>query len=349
MEVKSKQEDRQSKLAKDMHNFHHGCGNGVNAYCGNNHRNGNFTPKRYNGVSNFYSYAKSFEHISYDDYGGYGRVNNTFDNYEHSPYNCYENECLCVQNFEDSSKDEEGKLAYKSIKTISFFPSNSYMSIEIYVKEIKLFSLVFMENRYQFYFLNSLGTLIEKKQFVEFNSISCAIPRVNECHFNIANYVSYMLGIEDKGRNTEKKLCNFLKDLHINDTSIVDPNIVGLKLKCALIDVLHDESIGKYVEQLEYVLPILGVFMRIINGFILFIQHVIFLSKQIASVSENGQLVKSGPMSMVGPAPIVASRFLDGIIFEGRTLPRPVGCNLPLPVGFGNEMAFVIFWRDFIV
>ncbi|KAI5681709.1 hypothetical protein M9H77_02937 [Catharanthus roseus] len=115
-------------------------------------------------------------------------------------------EFLCVQNFEDSSKDEGGKLSYKYIKTISSFPSNSYLSFEIYFKEIKLFSLVFMENEYQFYFLNSLGILLEKKQFIEFNSISCETPRVDEYHFNIANYASCMLGIEDKGRSLEKEL-----------------------------------------------------------------------------------------------------------------------------------------------
>ncbi|KAI5681903.1 hypothetical protein M9H77_03131 [Catharanthus roseus] len=62
----------------------------------------------------------------------------------------------------DSNKDEEGKLDYKLIKTINFLPSNSYLSFEIYFKEIKLFSLVFMENGYEFYFLNTSGTLLEK-------------------------------------------------------------------------------------------------------------------------------------------------------------------------------------------
>ncbi|KAI5668307.1 hypothetical protein M9H77_18160 [Catharanthus roseus] len=115
----------------------------------------------------------------------------------------------------NSSKDEDGKLAYKSIKTMNFFPSKPYLSFEIYFKEM-LFSLVFMKNGYQFYFLNSLGTLLEKKHFIEFNSISCAIPRVDECHFNTSNYVFYVPGIEDKGRNMEKELSNFLKDLPIS-------------------------------------------------------------------------------------------------------------------------------------
>ncbi|KAI5682000.1 hypothetical protein M9H77_03228 [Catharanthus roseus] len=121
-----------------------------------------------------------------------------------------------MRKFEDSSKDEGGKLAYKSIKTINFFPSNSYLSFEIYFKEIKLFSLVFMENGYQFYFLNSLGTLVEKKQFIEFNSISCAISRVDEYYFNIAYYASCVLGVEDNGRNMEKELRNFLENLPIS-------------------------------------------------------------------------------------------------------------------------------------
>ncbi|KAI5664093.1 hypothetical protein M9H77_23416 [Catharanthus roseus] len=51
MEVKSKQEDYQSKLARDMHSFHHGGGKGFNAYGGNNHGNGNFTPRRHIGVT----------------------------------------------------------------------------------------------------------------------------------------------------------------------------------------------------------------------------------------------------------------------------------------------------------
>ncbi|KAI5668779.1 hypothetical protein M9H77_18632 [Catharanthus roseus] len=105
----------------------------------------------------------------------------------------------------------DGKLAYMSIKTINFFPSNSYFFFEIYFSKINLFSFVFMENVYQFYFLNSLGNLLDKKHFIEFNSLSCVIPRIHEYYDNSANYVSYMLGIKDKGRNMEKELGNFLK------------------------------------------------------------------------------------------------------------------------------------------
>ncbi|KAI5678832.1 hypothetical protein M9H77_09782 [Catharanthus roseus] len=69
MEEKSKQEIYQSKFARDIHNFHHGGGNGFNAYGGNNHGNGDFISTRHNGVINFSSYAKSFEHTSYYNYG----------------------------------------------------------------------------------------------------------------------------------------------------------------------------------------------------------------------------------------------------------------------------------------
>ncbi|KAI5653485.1 hypothetical protein M9H77_30672 [Catharanthus roseus] len=192
---------------------------------------------------------------------------------------------------------------------------------------------IFMENGYQFYFLNYLGTLLETKQFIEFNSISCAIPIVDEYHFNIANYASCVLGVEDKGRSMEKELGTILEELLIglslnpflmcyevsflklklflesyrshvsiigdlyaisfgdglflvvhylskclsshtsledllmssgvkfdpscydlgmlDDTSLVSPNIVGFELDCASFDILHDECLGKFIEDVD--------------------------------------------------------------------------------------------------
>ncbi|KAI5672711.1 hypothetical protein M9H77_13075 [Catharanthus roseus] len=90
MEAKSEQEDYQSKLARDVYNFHYcGC-NRVNAYGGTNNGNGNFTPKRHNGFGSFSSCAKSYRHTSYDNYGGYDIDDAKYDYYEHSPYDCYE-------------------------------------------------------------------------------------------------------------------------------------------------------------------------------------------------------------------------------------------------------------------
>ncbi|KAI5664506.1 hypothetical protein M9H77_23829 [Catharanthus roseus] len=82
--------------------------------------------------------------------------------------------------------------------------------------EIKLFSIVFMEHGYGFYFLNSLGTLLDKKQVIELNSFSLAIPTVDEYHFNIANFASSVLGVEDKGRSIEKELGTILEYLPIS-------------------------------------------------------------------------------------------------------------------------------------
>ncbi|KAI5675997.1 hypothetical protein M9H77_06947 [Catharanthus roseus] len=362
METNNKQEDYQSKLARDIDNFHHGGGNGFNTYGGNNHGNGNFIPRRHVGVGNFSSYAKSFEHTSYGDYAEFSKVNELpqaqeideesivfhvvegtskeetccimsgksienkeneraeekerlveklciFDSIsifskesehlkcskekesEHEKservkenvcfieeqenenedqkekeivvfekneeLNFYANKTdsffaskfLCVQKFEDPSKDEGGKLAYKSIKTINFFPSNSYLSFDIYFKEIKLFSLVLMENGYQFYFLNSLGTLIEKKQFIEFNSNSCAIPRVDEGHLNIANYISYVLGIEEKGRNVEKELDNFLKDLPISLS--LNPSLICYEVSLVGLEFFLESYLSHFLSVLK--------------------------------------------------------------------------------------------------
>ncbi|KAI5676932.1 hypothetical protein M9H77_07882 [Catharanthus roseus] len=77
MEGIGKQEDFRAKYARDEHNFDHCGGNGINAYGGNDH-----------SVGNFSSYAKSYDHNSYDNSRGYERVNDKYD--EHSPYDYYE-------------------------------------------------------------------------------------------------------------------------------------------------------------------------------------------------------------------------------------------------------------------
>ncbi|KAI5658054.1 hypothetical protein M9H77_26847 [Catharanthus roseus] len=93
----------------------------------------------------------------------------------------FANEFLCVKNIENSSKDEGGKLAYK---TINFFPSNS-LALRSILRKLSCFHL----------FSRKI---------------------VDKCHFSIANYVSYVLGIEDKGRNMEKELGAILEELPIS-------------------------------------------------------------------------------------------------------------------------------------
>ncbi|KAI5682375.1 hypothetical protein M9H77_03603 [Catharanthus roseus] len=120
-----------------------------------------------------------------------------------------------LDNFGEPSKNQEGRLDDNSIKTLSFFPSNYYLCFKIYFKEIKLFSLVFIEHGDHFTFLNALGTYLERRYFIEFNSISCAIPRVDEYDFNIANCVTYVLGVDNR-RSMEKELGPILEDLSIS-------------------------------------------------------------------------------------------------------------------------------------
>ncbi|KAI5664569.1 hypothetical protein M9H77_23892 [Catharanthus roseus] len=125
------------------------------------------------------------------------------------------NEFPFVQNFGEPNKNQERRLGYNSIRTISFFTSNSYLCFEIYFKEIKLFSLVFIEHGDHFTLLNSLGTYLKRRYIIEFNSISCAILKVDDYDFNIANCISCVLGVEDR-RSIEKELGLILEDLSIN-------------------------------------------------------------------------------------------------------------------------------------
>ncbi|KAI5657878.1 hypothetical protein M9H77_26671 [Catharanthus roseus] len=81
--------------------------------------------------------------------------------------------------------------------------------------EIKLFSLIFIEHGDHFPFFYSLGTYPERRYFIESDSISCANPRVHDCDFNIANFVSCVLGIEDR-RSMEKEIDPILEDISIS-------------------------------------------------------------------------------------------------------------------------------------
>ncbi|KAI5682173.1 hypothetical protein M9H77_03401 [Catharanthus roseus] len=100
----------------------------------------------------------------------------------------------------------QGQAEVKFVESSMVEDSPKIKDFEIYFKEIKLFHLFLRKMDMNFTFLNSLGTLLEKKQFIEFNSISCTIPRVYEYYFNITNYAFCVLGIEEKGRNIEKYL-----------------------------------------------------------------------------------------------------------------------------------------------
>ncbi|KAI5663548.1 hypothetical protein M9H77_22871 [Catharanthus roseus] len=113
-----------------------------------------------------------------------------------------------TENFEDSRKDEGGKLAYKSIKTINFFPSNPTEALRFILRKL--------------------------------------IPRVDECHFNIPNYDSCVLGVVDKGRSMEEELGNIFEDLSIS--------LYDFLLKH--FGVMIEEDLNKYSKMSSFGYPV---------------------------------------------------------------------------------------------
>ncbi|KAI5681295.1 hypothetical protein M9H77_02522 [Catharanthus roseus] len=151
----------------------------------------------------------------------------------------------------------------------------------------------------KFYFLNSLGTLLEKKYFIEFNSLCCVIPRIHEYYHNVANYISNVLGIEDKGRNIEIEFGAILEELPesllhsgsmldlsyydfgVMNNASIESIVVGFGLDDALFDILHDKYLGKIVENVGYVSSFLNTFIENHNDFVSLNQFMSFVSGQV--------------------------------------------------------------------
>ncbi|KAI5683015.1 hypothetical protein M9H77_04243 [Catharanthus roseus] len=89
MEVKSKQEDYHPKLARDMHNFHHGGGDGVKAY-------EDMLVTETSLLKDIMELVTSLLILNLTgiilmmNMGVYDRDNAKYDYYEHSPYDFYE-------------------------------------------------------------------------------------------------------------------------------------------------------------------------------------------------------------------------------------------------------------------
>ncbi|KAI5668829.1 hypothetical protein M9H77_18682 [Catharanthus roseus] len=80
---------------------------------------------------------------------------------------------------------------------------------------MELFSLVYLEHGDHFTCFNSPGTYLERRYFIESNSISCASLRVDDCDFNIANFDSCVVAVEDR-KSMEKELGPTLEDISIS-------------------------------------------------------------------------------------------------------------------------------------
>ncbi|KAI5667825.1 hypothetical protein M9H77_17678 [Catharanthus roseus] len=68
-----------SKLGRASSNCYKDGGYDRNAYGGSHHRDGNLTHRSQMGIGNFFSRAKTFDHIPYDDYGVYEGINDAYD------------------------------------------------------------------------------------------------------------------------------------------------------------------------------------------------------------------------------------------------------------------------------
>ncbi|KAI5658013.1 hypothetical protein M9H77_26806 [Catharanthus roseus] len=88
-----------------------------------------------------------------------------------------------------------------------------------------------------FTFPYSLGTYLERRYFIEFNSISCAIPRIDDYDFNIANCVSCVLGVEDR-RSMEKELDPIFEDLSVSLS--LNPSSLGYEISLEELKSLLD-------------------------------------------------------------------------------------------------------------
>ncbi|KAI5650182.1 hypothetical protein M9H77_36187 [Catharanthus roseus] len=172
------------KLARARSNCYKDGDYGGNSYEGSHHRDAHFTHRSQMGIGNFCSCVKTFDQIPYDDYGANEGINDTYDYYEDSPYDVYKGITLksleIHQVHKEQKKLKERLRIFENEKNIEWEEN-----MEIKEKE-----------------------RVEKEERI-FNPLSCEIPRVINCHSNVANNVPLVLGIKDKGRRMKKELTNF--------------------------------------------------------------------------------------------------------------------------------------------
>ncbi|KAI5652244.1 hypothetical protein M9H77_29431 [Catharanthus roseus] len=182
MEVKSKQEIYQSKLTRDMHSFL------MVVAMGSVPMVGTTIEMEISLLEDMLELVKELAQAKIEESLKIHVVDETS---KEEPC-CIMNE-QCIEIKEKERVEEKERLAERSC---------IFGSISITSKESEHFEYAKEKEK--------------KKLFIEFNSDYCAIPRVDECHFNIANYVSYVLGIEDQGRNMEKELEAILEELLVS-------------------------------------------------------------------------------------------------------------------------------------
>ncbi|KAI5662031.1 hypothetical protein M9H77_21354 [Catharanthus roseus] len=91
----------------------------------------------------------------------------------------------------------------------------------------------------------------------------------------LSSHTSLEDSLMHSGAKFDPSCCGFGM---LDYTSFVDPNTVDFKLNYALFDILNDEYLGKFFEDVNYVFPFLGTFMKDLDGVILLNQRFHLLS-----------------------------------------------------------------------
>ncbi|KAI5681780.1 hypothetical protein M9H77_03008 [Catharanthus roseus] len=264
------EKDGSKEKTRDMHIFHHGGGNEVNASGESNHGHGNFisrgyddygkfTPKRHNEVGNFSSYDKSYGHTSSDDYGDHDRDNAKYDYYEHSPYDCHEG----VEYQGRSMKKELGNFLKDLL--ISPFLNHFLISYEVSLVELQLFLESYLSH------VSIYGDL-------------CVISFGGGL-FLVVSYASTCLSsyafLEESLLHSGSMFDLSCYDFKVIDNASIESTIVGFGLDGTLFDILHDKCLGKFIENVDYVSSFLDTFMENHNDFVFLNRLMSFMSGQV--------------------------------------------------------------------
>ncbi|KAI5649941.1 hypothetical protein M9H77_35946 [Catharanthus roseus] len=164
-----------------------------------------------------------------------------------APHEIYEEQKKLKEKiFKDSSKDKEGKLAYKSIKTINFFPFNSYLSLSL--------NLSFM--CYEVSFVKLKLFLEPYHSHVSIIGDLCAIL-FGGTLFLVLSYASKCISsyvfLEDSLLHSSSMFDLSCHDFGVMNNASIESIVVGFGLDGALYDILHDKYLGKFVENVGYV------------------------------------------------------------------------------------------------
>ncbi|KAI5664047.1 hypothetical protein M9H77_23370 [Catharanthus roseus] len=152
-----------------------------------------------------------------------------------APHEIYEEQKKLKEKiFKDSSKDKEGKLAYKSIKTINFFPFNSYLSVFCEIKVVP---------RALSFSVSIIGDLCA---ILFGGTLFLVVSYASKC---ISSYVF----LEDSLLHSSSMFDLSCHDFGVMNNASIESIVIGFGLDGALYDILHDKYLGKFVENVGYV------------------------------------------------------------------------------------------------